>query len=197
MKKKKNNKRKKNKLRLNIFCILILLAISIYFIALNIMFPRRYKEIVEQAASIYNIDPNLIYAVIKQESNFIKNAVSYSNAKGLMQIMDPTSKQMARKIDTIDDKNYDVFDPYTNIHMGVKYLSYLIKYFDGNYYLAIIAYNAGMGRVDTWLEAEYNEYTDYSKLLDNIQYDETKIYFEKVLNYYNIYTKLYDRPVKY
>ncbi len=120
------------------------------------------------------------------------NAVSQSDAKGLMQIMDPTSKQMARKIDTIDDKNYDVFDPYTNIHMGAKYLSYLIKYFDGNYYLAIIAYNAGMGRVDTWLEAEYNEYTDYSKLLDNIQYDETKIYFEKVLNYYNIYTKLYN-----
>lgn len=197
MNKKKNNKRKKNKLSLNILCVLILLAVCIYFIALNIMFPRRYREIVEQTASIYNIDPNLIYAVIKQESNFNKNAVSYSNAKGLMQIMDPTSKQMARKIDTIDDKNYDVFDPYTNIHMGAKYLSYLIKYFDGNYYLAIIAYNAGMGRVDTWIEAEYNEYTDYSKLLDNIQYDETKIYFEKVLNYYNIYTKLYDKPIKY
>ena len=192
MKKKNNNKGKKNNISLNMFILLILLAVIIYFIAINLLYPRKYKDIIEQAASIYNVDPNLIYAVIKQESNFNKDAVSSAGAKGLMQIIDPTSKQMARKIDTIDDKNYDVFDPYTNIHIGTKYLSYLIKYFDGNYYLAIIAYNAGMGRVDTWLEAEYNEYTDYTKLLENIKYNETKTYFEKVLNYYNIYTKLYN-----
>ncbi len=192
MKKKNNDKRKKNNISLSIIVLLILLATVIYVLVINIMFPRKYKDIVEQAASIYNVDPNLIYAVIKQESNFNKNAVSSSNAKGLMQIMDPTSKQMAKKIDTIDDKNYDIFDPYTNIHIGAKYLSYLIKYFDGNYYLAIIAYNAGMGRVDTWVEAEYNEYTDYTKLLENIEYNETKTYFEKVLRNYNIYTKLYN-----
>lgn len=192
MKKKNNNKGKKNNISLNMFILLILLAVIIYFIAINLLYPRKYKDIIEQAASIYNVDPNLIYAVIKQESNFNKDAVSSAGAKGLMQIIDPTSKQMARKIDTIDDKNYDVFDPYTNIHIGTKYLSYLIKYFDGNYYLAIIAYNAGMGRVDIWLEAEYNEYTDYAKLLENIKYNETKTYFEKVLNYYNIYTKLYN-----
>ncbi len=191
MKKRNNNKRKKNIVSLSIFVLLILLVVIVYILVTNIMFPRKYRTIVEQAASIYNVDPNLIYAVIKRESSFNKDAVSQSGAKGLMQIMDPTSKQMARKIDTIDDKNYDVFDPYTNIHIGTKYLSYLIKYFDGNYYLAIIAYNAGMGRVDTWLEAEYNEYTDYTKLLENIKYNETKTYFEKVLNYYNIYTKLY------
>ena len=192
MKKKNNNKWKKNNISLNMFILLILLAVIIYFVAINLIYPRKYKDIVEQAASIYNVDPNLIYAVIKQESNFNKDAVSSAGAKGLMQIIDPTAKQMARRIDSIDDKNYDVFDPYTNIHIGTKYLSYLIKYFDGNYYLAIIAYNAGMGRVDTWLEAEYNEYTDYTKLLENIKYNETKTYFEKVLNYYNIYTKLYN-----
>ncbi|MBR6641861.1 MAG: lytic transglycosylase domain-containing protein [Clostridia bacterium] len=192
MKKKNNNKWKKNNISLNMFILLILLPVIIYFVAINLIYPRKYKDIVEQAASIYNVDPNLIYAVIKQESNFNKDAVSSAGAKGLMQIIDPTAKQMARRIDSIDDKNYDVFDPYTNIHIGTKYLSYLIKYFDGNYYLAIIAYNAGMGRVDTWLEAEYNEYTDYTKLLENIKYNETKTYFEKVLNYYNIYTKLYN-----
>lgn len=191
MKKKNNNKGKKNIVFLSIFVLLILVVI-VYILVTNVMFPRKYRTIVEQAASIYNVDPNLIYAVIKRESSFNKDAVSQSGAKGLMQIMDPTAKQMARRIDSIDDKNYDVFDPYTNIHIGTKYLSYLIKYFDGNYYLAIIAYNAGMGRVDTWLEAEYNEYTDYTKLLENIKYNETKTYFEKVLNYYNIYTKLYN-----
>ncbi|MBR6614293.1 MAG: lytic transglycosylase domain-containing protein [Clostridia bacterium] len=192
MKKKNNNKWKKNNISLNMFILLILLPVIIYFVAINLIYPRKYKDIVEQAASIYNVDPNLIYAVIKQESNFNKDAVSSAGAKGLMQIIDPTAKQMARRIDSIDDKNYDVFDPYTNIHIGTKYLSYLIKYFYGNYYLAIIAYTAGMGRVDTWLEAEYNEYTDYTKLLENIKYNETKTYFEKVLNYYNIYTKLYN-----
>ncbi len=189
---KKSKKNSKTKISLNVIISLVILAPLVYLLIINLLYPRKYKDIVEQAASIYNVDPNLIYAVIKQESNFNKDAVSSSDAKGLMQIMDPTSKQMARKIDTVDDKSYDIFDPYTNIHIGTKYLSYLIKYFDGNYYLAIIAYNAGMGRVDTWLEAEYNEYTDYTKLLENIEYSETKMYFEKVLNNYNLYTKLYN-----
>ncbi len=188
---KKNKKNEKTKISFKLIVSLVVIALLVYLLILNMMYPKKYADIVEQAAAMYNVDPNLIYAVIKQESNFNKNAVSGAGAKGLMQIIDPTSKQMARKIDTIDSKNYDIFDPYTNIHIGTKYLSYLIKYFDGNYYLAIIAYNAGMGRVDTWLEAEYNEYTDYTKLLENIEYSETKNYFERVLNNYNMYTKIY------
>lgn len=171
--------------------IIILFCIVALWIYRNIFFPRRYKDIVEQACSIYGTDPNLIYAIIKQESKFNPNAVSKSGAKGLMQLMDATAYDMARKIDSINEKDYDIYDPYTNIFIGTKYISYLINHFDGNYYLAIIAYNAGMGKVEEWLNKPYSNYTDYSTLYENIEYSETKNYFMSVLNNYEFYTKLY------
>ena len=176
--------------------ILLLLIVAICVVVLwiykNIFFPRKYKDIVEQACSIYNVDPNLVYAVIKQESKFNVNAKSHSGAKGLMQIMDATAKEMARSIDSIDNKTYDIYDPYTNILIGTKYISYLINHFDGNYYLAIVAYNAGMGKVEAWLDKPYTEYIDYSELYNDIEYMETRNYITNVLNYYNFYTKLYN-----
>lgn len=168
--------------------LITLLLINIFKI---IVYPRKYKSIVEKAASNFNVDPNLIYAIIKQESKFNSNAISKSGAKGLMQIMDATAQDTVKKIDTINSKDYDIFDPYTNIFIGTKYISYLIEHFEGNYYLAIIAYNAGLGKVDSWLNMPYYKYTEYTMLLDLIEYSETKNYLTYVLNNYNNYVRLY------
>ena len=183
----------------NIFKKLILLLLSIIVICVvvlwiyrNLFFPRKYKDIVDQACSMYNIDPNLIYAIIKQESGFNKDAVSKSGAKGLMQIMDATAKDMAIDIDSINNDNYDIYDPYTNILIGTKYISYLINHFDGNYYLAITAYNAGMGKIEEWLDKPYNEYIEYSEIYQIIEYNETRNYITNVISYYDFYTKLYN-----
>lgn len=174
----------------------LLLVIIIYIVLLylyrNVFFPRKYRNIVEQACSIYNTDPNLIYAMMKQESGFNKNAISKSGAKGLMQIMNSTAKDMVIDIDSIDTDNYDIYDPYTNIFIGTKYMSYLINYFDGNYYLAITAYNAGMGKIEEWLDKPYNEYVDYNKIYNAIEYKETRNYITNIISYYDVYTKLYD-----
>ena len=105
--------------------------------------------------------------------------------------MDSTAKDMARSINTIDTNDYNIFDPYTNIFIGTKYISYLINYFDGNYYLAITAYNAGMGKIEEWLDKPYTEYTDFSSLYKCIKYKETRNYLDNVINNYNFYTKLY------
>lgn len=174
----------------------ILLIITICFVMLwiykNVFFPRRYKDIVEQACQIYGTDPNLVYAIIKQESGFNKNAVSKSGAKGLMQIMDATAEEMIMDIDSINNQNYDIYDPYINVFVGTKYISYLINHFDGNYYLAIIAYNAGMGKVEKWIEKPYNEYTKYEEVYEIIDYKETRNYITNILSYYDNYTKLYN-----
>ena len=174
-----------------ILLLMVLVCISILIIYTNIVFPRKYKDIVEQASSLYNTDPNLVYAIIKQESKFNSDALSKSGAKGLMQIMDATAYDMARNINSIDINNYDIYDPYTNIFLGTKYISYLVNHFEGNYYLAIIAYNAGMGKVEGWLDKSYIEYSDFSSVYDCVQYNETKNYLQNVMNYYNAYTKLY------
>ena len=100
---------------LQIIIVVASICIVVLWIFRNVVYPRKYKEIIEQASSIYNVDPNLVYAIIKQESKFNGNANSRSGAKGLMQLMDATAYDMARKIDSIDEKDYDIYDPHTNI----------------------------------------------------------------------------------
>ncbi len=172
--------------------IIIVISIVILLVYKNVFFPRSHKDIVEQAASIYNVDPNLIYAIIKQESGFNTYAVSKSGAKGLMQLMDATAKDMINGIDTIDINDYNIYDPYTNIFIGTKYISYLINHFDGNYYLAVTAYNAGMGKIQDWIDKDYSEYDEFSKVYECIEYTETRIYLNNVITNYNVYTKLYN-----
>ena len=172
--------------------ILVVISICVVlWIYRNIVYPRKYKDIVEQASSIYNVDPNLVYAIIKQESKFNSNATSHSEAKGLMQLMDATAYDMARKIDSIDEKAYDIYDPRTNIFLGTKYISYLINHFDGNYYLAVVAYNAGMGNTKAWLDKRYTEYTTFFDVYECVEYAETRNYFNNVIKNYNYYTVLY------
>ena len=139
---------KNTKLKILLFVLtFIILLGTVYIILKGIIFPRSYKDIVENVCELYRVDPNLVYAVIKQESDFHENATSKRGAKGLMQLMESTATEMASEIYSINEKNYDIYDTYTNIHIGTKYLSTMINYFDGNYYLALAAYNAGLGRV--------------------------------------------------
>lgn len=176
---------------LQIIIVVALLCIVVLWIYRNVVYPRKYKDIVEQASQIYNVDPNLVYAIIKQESKFNSNATSHSGAKGLMQLMDATAYDMARQIDSINQKSYDIYEPYTNIFLGTKYISYLINHFEGNYYLAVVAYNAGMGKTKSWLDKKYEEYETFSDVYECIKYKETRNYLNSVIKNYNYYTMLY------
>ena len=156
------------------------------------MYSRKYENIVEIYSQKYQVDPNLIFAIIKAESNFNSSAVSGKGAKGLMQLMEDTAKDVCKKVDTKIDTNKvgdKLLEADINIELGTKYISILLEKYN-NIAIALTAYNAGIGTVDNWIEKGIiqNDGED----IQNIPYKETNNYVRKILRDYKIYQKIYN-----
>ncbi len=148
------------------------------------LFPMPYGGTVAAEAEKNGVSPALLYALMKAESNFDPAAVSDKGAKGLMQLMDGTAAWCAEKADL---PCTDLLNPEENIPLGAFYFGYLLQMYDGNEMCAIAAYNAGHGRVDTWLTDP--RYSPDGKTLSEIPFPETEKYVKKVQLYKKIYEK--------
>ena len=184
----------KNK-KLLIFIIIILIVVVFFGVfknkILKIIYPKTYQEIVSTYAKKYNVDENLVFAVIKAESNFDKDAISNRNAIGLMQIMEETAKEVANKYNIqVNSKNAkeEILEVQNNINIGTKYLEILLEKYN-NKEVAVAAYNAGIGTVDNWIEKGIIK-ADGSDI-ENIPYKETNNYVRKILRNYKIYQEIY------
>ena len=171
-----------------IILILLFNVIKIQDIVIKKIYPQKYAEYVEKYSVEYGVDSLLVYAIIKAESNFKPNIKSNSNAMGLMQLMEETAKETAEKIG-VEYTEGCLYNPEINIKIGIKYYANLLKHYDGNMYLALAAYNAGMGNVDKWIEEGILE-KDGSNI-ENIPYKETNNYVRKITRDYKIYKNLY------
>lgn len=185
-----------NKLLKKILIILFIILLAYIFIfrllglekiIMQKIYPKDYRQYVRRYSIEYNVDELLIYSIIKVESNFKENATSNSDAKGLMQLMENTAFEMCDKLEE-NIKKQEIYNPQINIKIGTYYFSTLLKKYN-NVGLALAAYNAGMGRVDEWLEKRIIK-LDGSDL-ENIPYKETNMYVRRVLNSYEMYKELY------
>lgn len=180
--------------------ILIILLISIITIfilykVLNIeekilmyLYPQKYQEYVYKYSQELGIDPMLTYAIIKAESNFDEDVVSSSGAVGLMQLMEKTAEEQARRLN-IEYTKEILCNPELNLKLGLNYFNTLLDYFNQNYILAFAAYNAGLGNVEKWI-ASGTIKQDGSDI-ENIPFKETNMYVRKVIKNYEIYKELY------
>ena len=173
-----------------ILCGIVLSIFNYRNIEKNILtkiYIKEYEEYVEKYSNEYEMDSNLIFAIIKAESNFDQEAVSNKEAKGLMQLMYPTAIDVAKILD-LEINEEKVLDPEYNIMLGTKYISMLFNKYQ-NVALALAAYNAGSGNVDKWI-AEGTINADGNNI-ENIPYKETNNYVRKILRDYEIYKEIY------
>ncbi len=192
--KKRNPKRK-----LIVFVIVVLILGIIGFIVVSNfgkaqrfigskLYPIKYSEYVDKASEEHNVKKELIYAMIRTESHFKKDAVSSAGAVGLMQLTPETYEWLCR-LRGIDYVDGGLYDPSINIDFGTYLINYLYKEFDGDEKLVIAAYNAGPDNVKAWLKNP--EYSSNGKTLTNVPYAETEKHVEKVLDAEEKYKKLY------
>lgn len=144
-----------------------------------------YQSLIDKYAEQYNLNPSFISAIIKCESSYRADAVSYVNARGLMQIMPDTGTWLAGRLNVTGYQPDSLFDPERNIAFGASYLAYLSDMFNGSPVMVAAAYHAGANNVKHWaLERASDQKT---VTLDMIPMKDTRDYVGKVMDAYAIY----------
>lgn len=159
-------------------------------------YPKPHKKSVSGSADQFKVPENLVYSIMRAESFYSNTAMSGVGARGLLQLMPFTASQvsdlMGRKESLLPE---ELFEPDTNIKIGVRYLNRLLKTFSGDKMLAIAAYNAGPHRAEWWVSQFGGLRQD--EFIEHILFLETRNYVKKVLQFNWIYDLLYDNQVTF
>ena len=157
---------------------------------MNTAYPRKYDEYVTYYAGKYQIDPYILYSIIRTESNFNPQAESNVGARGLMQITEITFDWIKTKIAPDEPLTFDdLYDPEVNIRFGSYFISYCLQRYDDDLATAAAAYHSGWGTVDNLLRME--EHSSDGQTLKGFPYNQMHHYVEKITAGYAAYTRLY------
>jgi len=154
-------------------------------------FPLYFDNAVMKYGKRYGVEPEFVWAIMKQESKYKVNAHSAANAYGLMQLMPATARELADRTGRKLRNPQQLFKPDYNIRLGTLYLSRLSKQFFGKKERILAAYNAGPHRVNRWKKRPGAEGLDV--FIENIEFSETRSYVRHVLKNYWAYQLLNDR----
>ncbi|MCL2756087.1 MAG: lytic transglycosylase domain-containing protein [Firmicutes bacterium] len=174
--------------RIIAFCligVIILVGVVGTTLFFTVAYPLRFKNEINEAATRFNLPPELIASIIRAESSFRPNAIGPRGEIGLMQLMPSTAAWLASsKMDTPGlEKQLNV--PRVNITFGSFYIRYLLDKFDGDVRTALIAYNAGPAKAQRWLdESEYSRHMEQregKRVLISSPYPSTNHYVARIL----------------
>jgi len=153
----------------------------------SVAYPTGYLPTIRAYAGD-SVDPYLVAAIIREESQYDARAVSRVGAVGLMQVMPGTAQAVARRQGLPNVVRDDLFDQEKNIRLGIGYLKQLLQQFSGNVILAVAAYNAGPPVVSSWAARNGDKQPD--EFVELIPYQETRQYVKRVLRSYREYHRL-------
>lgn len=181
--------------RLLVLLLVLLVAGTVLFAAFQDKierweYPIEYSEYVTYYADKYDLDPLMLYAFIRTESNFNPKADSDAGARGLMQITEVTFDWIKTKIAPTEDLTFeDLYDPETNIRFGSYFVSYCLLRYQDDLATAAAAYHSGWGTVDGLLSQA--EYSADGKTLDHYPYPQMRLYVKKITSSYQRYQEIY------
>ncbi len=155
----------------------------------RLAFPLPYRESLEENCRALSLDPYLVAALIRQESEFNPKAVSRANARGLTQVMPSTGRELGRKLKISGYRTSMLFQPSTNLRIGTFYLKVLLDQLQGKWEETLASYNAGKSRVVGWVGA--TNYNEPAEFIESIPFNETRVYVQSVLRNAEVYRRLY------
>ncbi|MDH3743861.1 MAG: lytic transglycosylase domain-containing protein [Acidobacteriota bacterium] len=158
--------------------------------ARRLYYPLEYSEIIESHAKRQALPAHLVFGMIRQESAFDASARSWAGARGLMQVMPATGRELAQRMGLRYSRER-LSDPGFSVQLGTAYFRQVLRMFDGNQQLALAGYNAGPYRIKRlWKQAGTEPELD--RFLENLPMEETKTYVKRVTLYAGRYRDLYD-----
>ncbi len=155
-------------------------------------YPRAYPDATRDYGKEFGSPELFTYAIMRKESTYLPFAVSSSDARGLLQLIPTTAAEVAKKL-ALASYADELFDPDTNLHLGVAYLGNLLHRFQGQESLAAGAYNAGAHAMMRWCDQWAGRPLD--EFVELITYDQAREYIKRVLGIYARYRLLYAQPL--
>jgi soluble lytic murein transglycosylase len=159
----------------------------------KLAFPMPYREDMEKFAKQNDLDPFLVAALIRQESEFNANAVSSRSARGLMQIEPGTGRELSRHLGLRPYSTARLFQPGVNLQLGSYYLKTIVASLNGHLEAALAAYNAGPARAHAWLS--WGDFQEPAEFVETVPISETRNYIETVLRNADVYRRLYGEQI--
>jgi soluble lytic murein transglycosylase len=155
-------------------------------------FPIPFRTDLEKFAKQNGMDPFLMAALIRQESEFNPKAVSPSNARGLTQILPSTGRELSRRLKLGPYTAARLFQPTVNLQLGTYYLKTMTDTLGGHFEASLAAYNAGLSRAHSWLS--WGEFREPAEFIETVPFAETRNYIQTVLRNADVYRRLYGGP---
>ena len=155
----------------------------------KLAFPIPYRGAIESHSRQEGLDPYLVAALIRQESEFNAKVISHANAYGLMQVLPSTGRDLAHHFRVRRYSSAQLLLADRNIQFGTYYFRNLLNSFEGRAYLALASYNAGAGRARLW--QSWGPYREPAEFVETVPFHETRGYVQIVLRNADVYRRLY------